>query len=50
MTHPREDALLRSIDDRRDDLVELTQALIRIPASTRPARTIATASSCWASG
>ena len=29
MTHPREDALLASIEGRRDDIVALTQALVR---------------------
>ncbi len=36
MTHPREDALLASIDGRRDDLVALTQALVRIPSVNPP--------------
>ena len=36
MTHPYEDTLLRSIEDRRDDLVELTRALIRIPSVNPP--------------
>src|SRR5580658_143850 len=36
MTHPYEDALLRSIDGRRDDLVALTRALIQIPSVNPP--------------
>jgi succinyl-diaminopimelate desuccinylase len=36
MTHPREEALLGSIDDRRDALVELTRALVRIPSINPP--------------
>ena len=30
------DALLKRIDDKRDDLVELTQALVRIPTTNPP--------------
>jgi succinyl-diaminopimelate desuccinylase len=36
MTHPREDALLQSIEARRDDIVELTRSLIRIPSVNPP--------------
>jgi succinyl-diaminopimelate desuccinylase len=36
MTHPREDTLLASIEGRRDELVDLTQALIRIPSVNPP--------------
>ena len=37
MTHPHEDALLRSIRrGQRDDVVELTRALIRIPSVNPP--------------
>jgi succinyl-diaminopimelate desuccinylase len=36
MTHPHEDTLLRSIEGRRDDLVDLTRALIRIPSVNPP--------------
>jgi succinyl-diaminopimelate desuccinylase len=36
MTHPREDALLASIDAREAEMVELTQALIRIPSVNPP--------------
>ena len=36
MTHPREDALLASIEGRRDELVDLTQRLIRIPSVNPP--------------
>ncbi|MFN3520717.1 MAG: acetylornithine deacetylase/succinyl-diaminopimelate desuccinylase family protein [Phenylobacterium sp.] len=36
MPHPREDALLREIEARRDDLVALTQDLIRFPTINPP--------------
>jgi len=36
MTHPREDALLASIEAREAEIVELAQALIRIPSVNPP--------------
>jgi succinyl-diaminopimelate desuccinylase len=36
MSHPREDALLASIEDRREELVAFTRALIRIPSVNPP--------------
>jgi succinyl-diaminopimelate desuccinylase len=36
MTHPRENALLTEIEARRDEMVGLTQALIRIPSVNPP--------------
>jgi succinyl-diaminopimelate desuccinylase len=36
MTHPREDALLADIEGRRDEVVELTRALIAFPTVNPP--------------
>src|SRR5579871_1610859 len=36
MTHPRESALLAEIEARRDEIVALTQALVRIPSVNPP--------------
>lgn len=36
VTHPREEALLAEIEARRPEIVELTQALIRIPSVNPP--------------